>query len=644
MTEMTSPSSDEERDASTPPDSAAIESSESRAAFLALLDYLKRSRGLDLSGYKPASLRRRIDKRMAALGVADYPGFVEYLEVHPNEFKELFNELLINVTGFFRDAEAWDELSTQVVAPMLERMSAETPIRVWSAGCASGEEAYTLAIVLAEALGADAFKARVKIYATDADESALVQARQGIYESRHVEGMSEELRGRYFDRTKDGRFAFRADLRRALIFGRHDLMYDAPISRIDILSCRNVLMYFNAEMQSRILHRFALALTDTGVLFLGRAETLLSRTTLFVPLDLKRRIFTRARSPMVRDRLFSVSRDHMRVPREVEAQASSPLRDAALDAGPIAQVVVDGEGRVTLANQVARTLFGLSPSDIGRPLQDLELSYRPLELRSRVDELFRTQRAVSVTGVAWVTPVSGGGTCDVLLSPLTDETGEFLGVNISFLDTSKHSRLQRELQHANEELETAYEELQSTNEELETTNEELQSAVEELETTNEELQSTNEELETMNEELQTTNEELQSINETMRGRETELDEASGFLGSILSSLRSGVIALDRELRITAWNKRATENWGLREEEVLERNFFTLDIGLPVETLHVPIRSCLSGDSDGERLTIAAINRRGKAMQCEVWCHPLRRESTIQGVLLMIEETHAAVAG
>jgi two-component system, chemotaxis family, CheB/CheR fusion protein len=644
MTEMTNSSSDEERDTSTPPDSAAVESSEGRAAFVALLDYLKRSRGLDLSGYKPASLRRRIDKRMAAVGLTDYPGFVEYLEVHPNEFKELFNELLINVTGFFRDAEAWDELSSQVVAPMLERMPADAPIRVWSAGCASGEEAYTLAIVLAEALGPEAFKARVKIYATDADETALVQARQGIYESRHVEGISEELRGRYFDRTKDGRFAFRADLRRALIFGRHDLMYDAPISRIDILSCRNVLMYFNAEMQSRILHRFALALSDTGVLFLGRAETLLSRTTLFIPLDLKRRIFTRARSPMVRDRLFTVSRDHIRGSRELEAPASSLLRDAALDTGPIAQVVVDVEGRVTMANQVARTLFGLSPSDLGRPLQDLELSYRPLELRSRVDELVRTQRAVSVTGVAWVTPVSGGGTCDVLLSPLTDETGEFLGVNISFLDTSKHSRLQRELQHANEELETAYEELQSTNEELETTNEELQSAVEELETTNEELQSTNEELETMNEELQTTNEELQSINETMRSRESELDEASSFLGSILSSLRAGVIALDRELRVTAWNDRAAEFWGMREEEVLARNFFTLDIGLPVETLHVPIRSCLSGDSDGERLSISAINRRGKPMQCDVWCYPLRRETGVRGVLLMIEETHAAVLG
>ena len=170
MTEMTNSSSDDERDTLTPPDSAAVESSEeARAAFTTLLDYLKRSRGLDLSGYKPASLRRRIDKRMSALGVTDYPGFVEYLEVHPNEFKELFNELLINVTGFFRDAEAWDELSTQVIAPMLERMAPDAPIRVWSAGCASGEEAYTLAIVLAEALGADAFKARVKIYATDAD-------------------------------------------------------------------------------------------------------------------------------------------------------------------------------------------------------------------------------------------------------------------------------------------------------------------------------------------------------------------------------------------------------------------------------------------------------------------------------------------
>ncbi|MES2524795.1 MAG: CheR family methyltransferase [Gemmatimonadota bacterium] len=610
---------------------------EQKAAFDALLTYLRRSRGLDLTGYKPASLMRRIDKRMSTLGVADYQSFIEYLEVHPDEFKELFNELLINVTRFFRDPEAWTELTAQVILPMLDRKGENDRVRVWSAGCASGEEAYSLAIVLAEAMGVEAFRNRVKIYATDADDATLAQARQGTYEERHLDELTPALRERYFERTRDGRYTFRADLRRALIFGRHDLMYDAPISRIDILACRNVLMYFNAEMQSRILNRFALALNDTGTLFLGRAETLLSRSSLFTPIDLKRRFFSRVASPLLRDRMFAVSGDHHRGSAPVDPSATAPARDAAFETSPVAQIVVDNDGAVVLANEQARTLFQLVPTDLGRPLQDLELSYRPLELRSRLDELYRTQRAITVTGVAWGAPHSSGGTCDVLFVPLTDEVGFLHGIAISFVDTTRYSRLQRELEHANQELETAYEELQSTNEELETTNEELQSAVEELETTNEELQSTNEELETMNEELQSTNEELQTLNDAMRSREDELDQVTAFLRSILASLRGGVIALDRELRVTAWNAMSTDFWGLRSEEVMDRSFFTLDIGLPVETLHVPIRACLNGESEGEHLVVEGTNRRGKPMRCNVTTLPLRQNDSVQGVLLMIEE-------
>jgi two-component system CheB/CheR fusion protein len=612
--------------------------SDDPAEFEELLEYLRKSRGVDLTGYKRVSLMRRIRKRMGEVGVGNFVGFEEYLELHPDEFQELFSELLINVTSFFRDPDAWAALSSQVVAPMLARKAHGERIRIWSAGCASGEEAYTLAILLAETMGEEDFRKRVKIYATDADEAALLTARQGIYDVRHMRGLSTELRGRYFERTRDDRFAFRTDLRRALIFGRHDLMYDPPISRIDILACRNVLMYFNAESQNRILGRFAMALNGDGVLFLGRAETLLSRTGLFAPLDLKRRLFRRAGTEALGDRIFAISGDRPRVTRESdESSMSVRSRDAAFDAGAVAQIVVDTRGALALANAQARALLALAPSDLGRPLQDFEFSYRPLDLRSRVDEVNQTQRALVVSGVAWTAGV-GGITCDVHFVPLLDERGVFVGVTISIVDTSKHSRLQRELEHAHQSLETAYEELQSTNEELETTNEELQSVVEELETTNEELQSTNEELETMNEELQSTNEELQAINEAARGREAELDEVSGFLRSILGSLRGGIIALDRDLRVTAWNAASTEYWGLRADEVMNRHFFSLDIGLPGESLHAPIRVCLSGESALETLSIDATNRRGRPMRCEIRCLPLRHDDEeVCGVLLIIED-------
>jgi two-component system CheB/CheR fusion protein len=199
-------------------------------------------------------------------------------------------------------------------------------------------------------------------------------------------------------------------------------------------------------------------------------------------------------------------------------------------------------------------------------------------------------------------------------------------------------QLQTELQHANQELETAYEELQSTNEELETTNEELQSTVEELETTNEELQSTNEELETMNEELQSTNEELQTINEELRQRSGELNSANAFLESILTSLQGAVVVTDQEMRVRVWSPKAEDLWGVRADEVRGHHLLNLDIGLPVDQLRQPIRSCLAGGNNHQEVTLNATNRRGRAIEVRILCNPLlspKRE--IEGAILLIEE-------
>jgi chemotaxis methyl-accepting protein methylase len=248
--------------------------------FVKLLEYLKRARGFDFSGYKLSGLVRRVQKRMQQVGVASYGEYVDFLEVHPDEFLPLFNTVLINVTGFFRDPEAWRALAERILPRILESKGAGEPIRCWSAGCASGEEAYTLAILLAEALGDDELRQRVKIYATDADEEALAQARQGSYSAAQVEDVPEALRARYFEPAGE-RYVFRPDLRRSLIFGRHDLVQDAAISRLDLLVCRNTLMYFNVEAQGRILSRFHFALGRGGYLFLGKAETLLSHNNSF---------------------------------------------------------------------------------------------------------------------------------------------------------------------------------------------------------------------------------------------------------------------------------------------------------------------------------------------------------------------------
>ena len=610
--------------------------------FDALLEYLKRSRGFDFTGYKRASLTRRVHKRMQAIGVNTYPEFARRLEQDPAEFEHLCNTVLINVTEFFRDGIPWEALTSEIVPRLVAAKPPDEAIRVWSAGCATGEEAYTLAIVLSEALGLDQFRARVKIYATDVDEQALIVARHASYDAKQVDDVPPSLLEKYFD-SQDGRYTFRKDLRRFVIFGRNDLVQDAPISRLDLLVCRNTLMYFNAATQANVLARFHFALTDTGYLFLGRAETLLAHSDSFTPVDLKRRIFMKVPRVDHRNRLLAMAgTQDESAPEPMPAEVR--LRETSWDVSPLAQIVIDGKGQLVVANELARTLFNVGAADYGRPFQDLELSYRPTDLRSVIDRANTGRKPFTVRNVEWT--LRGGDIrwIDVQVTPVF-AGAHVMGMVISFDDVTAFQNLHRELEKSNADLEMAYEELQSTNEELETTNEELQSTVEELETTNEELQSTNEELETMNEELQSTNEELTTINDELRRRSDELNDVNDFMEAVLGSLRGGVAVVDHDLRIEVWNAKAFDLWGVRDDEVRGVHFMMLDIGLPVQALTKSIRACLAGESESEHVTLDAITRRGKRIVCDVTCTPMRRANSavVRGVIVLMEEASARPA-
>jgi two-component system CheB/CheR fusion protein len=609
-------------------------------SFESLLHFLQQERGFDFTGYKRPSLMRRVQRRMQTLGVEHFENYHDYLEVHPEEYAQLFNTILINVTSFFRDPPAWEYLQKNVVPQILAGKGPSDPVRIWSAGCASGEEAYSAAIVFAEAMGADAFRERVKVYGTDADEEALSHARLGSYSAKEMESLEPALRDKYFEPT-GARFVFRNELRRSVIFGRHDVVQDAPISRLDLLVCRNVLMYFNAETQSRILQRFHFALNGDGAgagfLFLGRAEMLLSHGSLFAPLDLKCRIFAKVPQPALRPQL----------PANLAANGngnganlmrSTRLRELAHEEAPVARLVVDGDGVLTMANSRARVLFTLNPKDIGRPLQDLEISYRPVELRALIEQAYSEKRAVTQTSVERRFPNGDRQYFDVVVAPLFDEGMAPIGVGITFLDVTHYTKLSEELQRSREEIQTTNEELQSANEELETTNEELQSSNEELETTNEELQSTNEELETMNEELQSTNEELQTVNEELRTRTEELNHVNSFLESVLTSLRAAAVVVNKNLDVMIWNERSQELWGLRSDEVQGKSLLNLDIGLPVKELRDLIRPVLSGEAEHKEAVVDAVNRRGKSIKCRVTCTPLLTTAKKrEGAIVLMEE-------
>ncbi|HZH97507.1 MAG TPA: CheR family methyltransferase, partial [Fimbriimonadaceae bacterium] len=322
--------------------------------FDRLLEQLRQSRGFDFSVYKRPSLMRRVARRMQTLEIESYETYGDFLEVHQEEFEHLFNTILINVTSFFRDPEAWEVITEQVVPEILAAKSTDGSIRVWSAGCASGEEAFTLAIIFCEKMGTTDFCNRVKIYATDADEHALVEARTASYRADALEAVDPALVEKYFEKIGD-RYLLDKDLRRCVIFGKHDLVQDAPISKIDLLTCRNVLIYLNAEAQARIASRFHFALKPHGCLFLGKAETLLAHSSLFKPVDLKRRIF--AKVPQMRfDRKASESpsnRDQLSKPH------AAPIIERAFDSSPTAQVIVDADDSLLLVNECARNMFGL---------------------------------------------------------------------------------------------------------------------------------------------------------------------------------------------------------------------------------------------------------------------------------------------
>ena len=565
--------------------------------------------------------------------MSTYEDYRDVLEVRAEEWTALLDTVLINLTSFFRDAETWEALRTVHLPPLLRGGG---PVRAWSAGCATGQEAYTLAIVLCELLGPEAYRERVKIYATDVDESALAQARSGSYSARETASLPEELRERYFETVGD-RSVFRRDLRRAVIFGRNDLVRDAPISHVDVLLCRNTLMYLTQETQAEVARRLHFSLEDDGVLVLGRAETLLSQSALFSAVDLGNRLFARAgRTRSRADGRGAGSRAGSDLAAPAPTPAGVALREQAVLTAPAAQIVLDAAGALAVANHRAGELFGLGAGDVGSPFQDLAVSYRPVGLRSAVEEARATGSPVWVREVVW-RHGDEDRVFDVVVTPLVGPEHRVLGTSVVFTDTTRERALSLDLERASTRLRTAQEELQSAHEELETTNEELQSTVEELETTNEELQSTNEELETMNEELQSMNEELHSTNEELHSTNEDLrvsgDEVAGRVDwalATLAALRCAVVVLDapaatipgrpvprgRAGRVRAWNPASTELWGVRADEAVGADLADLDVGLPVAAVAAAAAAVLA-DGEHRELALDGVERHGRAVALRV---------------------------
>ena len=557
-----------------------------------IIERIHEARKFDFRNYKRPTLRRRIERRMADRGCRSAAEYLALIEDDPGELQALLASMLIKVTGFFRDQQTWDLLSRKVIPQMLSEKRTGEEIRVWCAGCATGEEAFSVAILLATAMGPAFQNQEVKIFGTDADEKSVAFARRGVYSREQVKPLPADLLKTWFVEEPTG-WSVRKDIRRSVVFGVNNLVSDAPISRLDLLVCRNVFIYLDATLQKRVLTRFHYALRRNGLLLLGKSELIPFAGKIFDPIDLQHRIYRkdgRRDSAVAQERLVSLLEQES-MARDVEENragsgAVEQFHRGVVESSQVPMVAIARDGTVVLWNAAAASLWGRSETEVaGKKLTTLALPGMPGELLVEKTASVREGRsAVEVgTGVVQRSADPRPLQIEVEVTPMR-AAREIVGVLYSVRDATALRDLERELRKVTEERHSALdelqkinEELQSSNEELETTNEELQSANEELQTTNEELQSTNEELETTNEELQSTNAELDATNRELAHRTEELNSLAFVQRTTIRTLNAAVMVLDAPGRIKMWNLAAERLLGIPEDEAVGQLLWTLNI-------------------------------------------------------------------
>ena len=550
---------------------------------------------VDFSFYKPGTIKRRITRRMFLRKIDKLEAYLQYLRRHRDEVEALFNDVLINVTSFFREPDSFEALKTVAFPAIMAQKGPNLPIRIWVPGCSTGEEVYSIAIILLESLGEKAPNTQIQVFATDLSEGIISKARAGIYpESVAMDISSERLR-RFFLKVENG-YQINKHIRDIVVFAKQDLAKDPPFSKLDLISCRNVMIYMSQVLQKRILPLFHYALNPGGILFLGSSETVGGFGELFVPLDKRNRIYTKKtmQSPVPLD---FVARFHADQEIRVNAEAPKTLDLQKIGEqmllyrySPPSVIVNDRLEIVQFFGQTGPFLDPL-PGDATLNLLRMVKTGLHLELRTAFQKAKRNG-AARKDGVL-VQEDGGLKTVNFEISPIKNiPSGEryylvvFEEANRSIIEEPKKnktqapatktgkremSQLELENKRLKEELDASREYLQSIIEEQRTTNEELRSANEEIQSSNEELQSINEELETAKEELQSTNEELTTVNEELQNRNEELSKVNSDLSNLLSSVNIPIIMLGNDFRIRRFTPMA--------EKVM--NLIPSDVGRPI---------------------------------------------------------------
>ena len=558
----------------TQPDRAAEELDDERLERLRLeiAGLLHAQLKHDFSGYKPSTFLRRVWRRMSVLELVNLEAYVDHLKTTPGEATLLFRDLLISVTSFFRDAEAFDAIESVVIPELFKGKQCNDEVRVWVPGCATGEEAYSLAMLLLEHADAIPDSAPdIRVFATDIDERALSIARRGRYTSVLLESVSETRRKKFFTEDRDT-WSVQKRLREACTFSPHNALRDPPFSRIDLVSCRNLLIYLGPEFQNRILPILHYALRPDGFLFVGVAEGITRQSGLFAPVSKAHRIFRKLRSDPGDGALPKLSSNSLRKPvtsfsmpgPQVSSNAMRAQIEARiLQAHTPAYVLVDVQGDALFYSGRTGTYLEFSPGAPSRHLLGNARMELRLGLRRALRDAVATQERVVLPPVN-LPQESGLRRVQISIEPFDD--GDRLLYLVVFNDhgpvpeliTNPDDAAAQTIEHLERELGETRDQLQSTYEEFETAIEELRVANEELMSVNEELQSSNEELETSKEELQSLNEELQTVNHEMACNVEALDQSNADLRGLLESTGIATIFLDRQLLIRRFTHAATE--------------------------------------------------------------------------------------
>ncbi len=548
---------------------------------------LRNKTGHDFQNYKQNTFLRRIQRRMQVNQIDTVARYAEFLRGDGDEANHLFQDLLIGVTQFFRDSKEFDVLENNVIPKLFEGKATGDHIRLWVLGCATGEEAYSIAILLREHMARIDVVPHVQIFATDIDGRALAAARVGRFSESIARDVSPERLARWFVHEGDT-YCVVKELREMCIFSAHNLIKDAPFSRIDLISCRNLLIYLNANLQNRIIPLFHFSLRSGGFLFLGPSESVTRHAKLFTPIDRRHRIFqrqdtsarvlpefplsTRVERPEGGAEVHPVARS-----RTVEPGIAKRAERAAERYMP-AYIIVDDQSEVLHFS--GRTGRYLEPASGAANLNLLSLVHRDLRLDLRAALLKSATERTSVKTDKILMGLNGSRLgVSLIVEPLLNNPGEPQAFVIFFQDAeiteddkahdNINSSIMRDehVQRIEAELRLTKERLQATIEELESTNEELKSSNEEYQSINEEMQSANEELETSKEELQSVNEELQTLNGELAHRVHELARANSDLKNLLESTQIATIFLDNEFRIKSFTPAVAEIFHLIDSDV-----------------------------------------------------------------------------